>query len=96
MLRLRMFGSPPKRFFHAASVRITERSSPGRKSRPSAGAGLHLQNGVDGRIDNPTIGWKGRGLWATYGSYTPWHFEGGKGETSKVVHFQLRPDPLSK
>jgi hypothetical protein len=52
--------------------------------------------GVDGRIDDSGAGWKGRGLWANYGSYTPWHYEGGKGTTSKVVHFQLRPDPLAK
>jgi len=23
------------------------------------------------------------------------HMEGGKGATSKVLHFQLRPDPLA-
>jgi len=52
--------------------------------------------GVDGRIDDAKTGWKGKGLWATYGAYTPWHYEGGKGTTSKAVHFQLRPDPLAK
>ena len=52
--------------------------------------------GVEGRIDDPTAGWKGRGLWANYGPYTPWHIEGGKGTTSKAVHFQMRPDPLAK
>jgi hypothetical protein len=52
--------------------------------------------GVDGRIDDPKAGWKGKGLWANYGAYTPWHYEGGKGQTSKAVHFQLRPDPLAK
>jgi hypothetical protein len=52
--------------------------------------------GVDGRIDDPKAGWKGRGLWANYGSYNPWHYEGGKGDTSRAVHFQLRPDPLAK
>jgi hypothetical protein len=52
--------------------------------------------GVEGRIDDPKAGWKGRGLWANYGSYNPWHYEGGKGQTSKAVHFQLRPDPLAK
>ena len=51
---------------------------------------------LDGRIDDPTAGWKGRGLWANYGSYTPWHYEGGKGTTGKAVKFQLRPDPLAK
>jgi len=27
---------------------------------------------------------------------TPFHMETGRGTTSKVMHFQLRPDPLSK
>ena len=49
--------------------------------------------GLDGRIDDPTTGWKGRGLWANYGSNYVWHTEGGKGTKSKMVHFQLRPDP---
>jgi hypothetical protein len=51
--------------------------------------------GLDGRIDDAKAGWKGRGLWATYGTRTPFHADGGKGTTSKVVHFQLRPDPLA-
>ena len=51
--------------------------------------------GMDGRIDDPKAGWKGRGLWATYGTRTPQHMEGGKGTTSKVLHIQLRPDPLA-
>jgi len=51
---------------------------------------------MDGRIDNPATGWKGRGLWATVSTRTPFHMEGGKGTTSKVMHFQLRPDPLAK
>src|SRR6266496_3225400 len=51
---------------------------------------------MDGRIDDPNAGWKGRGLWATISTRTPFHMEGGKGTTSKVVHFQLRPDPLAK
>jgi len=51
---------------------------------------------MDGRIDNPKAGWKGRGLWSTYATRAPFHLEGGKGTTSKVVKFQLRPDPLAK
>ena len=51
---------------------------------------------MDGRIDDPNAGWKGRGLWATYGTRTPFHLETGKGTPSKVVKFQLRPDPLAK
>ncbi len=52
--------------------------------------------GMDGRIDDPNGGWKERGLWSTYGTRTPFHAEGGKGTTSKVVYFQLRPDPLAR
>ena len=52
--------------------------------------------GLDGRIDDANAGWKGKGLWSTYATRAPFHSEGGKGTTSKVVHFQLRPDPLAK
>ena len=51
---------------------------------------------LDGRIDDPAAGWKGRGLWATVSTRAPFHMEGGKGTTSKVVKFQLRPDPLAR
>jgi hypothetical protein len=50
---------------------------------------------LDGRIDDPKAGWKGKGLWSTYATRAPWHLEGGKGTTSKAVKFQLRPDPLA-
>ncbi|AHG87854.1 hypothetical protein J421_0317 [Gemmatirosa kalamazoonensis] len=50
---------------------------------------------MDGRIDDPNAGWKGRGLWATVSTRAPFHMETGKGTTSKVLHFQLRPDPLA-
>ena len=52
--------------------------------------------GVDGRIDDPNAGWKGRGLWAANETRVIWLGEGGKGTTSYVAHFQLRPDPLAK
>ncbi|HEX6070817.1 MAG TPA: hypothetical protein VFZ18_13365 [Longimicrobiaceae bacterium] len=51
---------------------------------------------MDGRIDDPDAGWKGRGIWATISTRAPFHMEGGKGTTSKVFHFQMRPDPLAK
>jgi hypothetical protein len=51
--------------------------------------------GLDGRIDDPSAGWKGRGLWANYGTHLIWHTEGGKGTVGKAVHFQIRPDPLA-
>jgi hypothetical protein len=51
--------------------------------------------GMDGRIDDPKGGWKGKGIWSTYATRAMAHVEGGKGTTSKVLHFQLRPDPLA-
>ena len=39
--------------------------------------------GMDGRIDDPNGGWKGRGLWSTYGTRTPFHNEGGKGDQAE-------------
>ena len=56
---------------------------------------------ANGRIDDPNTGWKGKGLWASYSTYTTWHIEGGKGEGGpgvlpKAVKFQIRPDPLAK
>ena len=51
--------------------------------------------GLDGRIDDPKAGWKGRGLWTSSGDRVPWHQEGGKGMTPMAVHFQMRPSPLA-
>jgi hypothetical protein len=51
---------------------------------------------LDGRIDDPKAGWKGRGLWSSDDTRVSSHNEGGKGMTSYIVHFQLRPDPLAK
>ncbi|HXY99102.1 MAG TPA: carboxypeptidase-like regulatory domain-containing protein [Stellaceae bacterium] len=50
---------------------------------------------VDGRIDDPNAGWKGRGLWTTFGSRTAFHGEGGKEARPRVFKFQMRPDPLA-
>jgi len=52
--------------------------------------------GLDGRIDDPNGGWKGRGLWTTSGDRTPWLKEGGKGTVPIAFHFQLRPNPLAE
>ena len=49
-----------------------------------------------GRIDDPTTGWKGRGLWSSFSNYAAWHLEGGPGTLQKAVKFQARPDPLAK
>jgi hypothetical protein len=64
--------------------------------------------GLEGRIDDPKAGWKGRALWATSGNRAPFHIEaidapapGAPGLTPEtfssplVVEFQLRPDPLA-
>ena len=51
---------------------------------------------MDGRIDDPNAGWKGRGVWATFSGRAPFHMETGKGTTSIVYHFQVRPDPLAQ
>jgi hypothetical protein len=50
---------------------------------------------VDGRIDNPNTGWKGRALWTTTGTRAMFHSETGKGEQPRVYKIQLRPDPLA-
>lgn len=50
--------------------------------------------GMEGRIDHPNEGWKGRGLWVTSGDRTPWLKEDGVGTKPLVVHFQVRANPL--
>ena len=52
--------------------------------------------GMDGRIDDPNAGWKGRALYSNYGTHFVWHIEGGKGTKGKIVKFQIRPDPLAQ
>jgi hypothetical protein len=52
--------------------------------------------GLDGRIDDPKAGWKGRGMFADYGLNSIWHMEGGRGTLGEVVKFQMRPNPLAK
>jgi len=51
--------------------------------------------GLDGRIDDPNTGWKGRGLWSASGDRVPWLREGGLGSRPLAVHFQVRPNPLA-
>jgi hypothetical protein len=51
--------------------------------------------GLDFRIDDAKDGWKGKAMHATYSSGVQWHQEGGEGEYSKEVAFQLRPNPLA-
>ncbi len=49
--------------------------------------------GLDGRIDNPKTGWKGRGLWMNDGLDPVIHNEVQHGW---VGHIQMRPNPLAK
>jgi hypothetical protein len=51
---------------------------------------------VDGRVDDPNAGWKGKGLWSTYGQRAMFHLEGGKDNKPRAVKFELRPDPLAR
>jgi hypothetical protein len=55
-----------------------------------------FSRGMDGRIDDPNGGWKGRAMYANYGPNSVWHTEGGKGTLGSLIKFQLRPDPLAK
>jgi len=47
---------------------------------------------MDGRIDDPNAGWKGKAIWTTDATRARFHVEGGNGTSSKVVKFQVRPD----
>jgi hypothetical protein len=49
--------------------------------------------GLDGRIDDPTAGWKGRALWFDNGIDPLLHAEIPQSYVGKV---QLRPDPLAR
>jgi hypothetical protein len=55
----------------------------------------YYAKGLDGRIDDPKAGWKGKGIYTPISTRAPFHMEGGKGTTSKLVKFQMRPDPLA-
>ena len=62
----------------------------------------YFSRSANGRIDDPNTGWKGRGLWSSFSTYTPWQVEGeysdggNAGNGSKAVKFQMRPHPLAK
>ncbi len=49
--------------------------------------------GLDGRIDDPKTGWKGRGLWFDNGTDPVLHSEVQQSYVGKV---QLRPNPLAR
>ncbi len=58
--------------------------------------GFHTR-GMEGRIDDPKAGWKGKGIYATHSSQPVWHQEGGEDGAAgpQIVKFQVRPDPLA-
>ena len=51
-----------------------------------------FSRGLDGRIDDASAGWKGRGLWVNFGSDPITHVETQMGALN---HIQLRPNPLA-
>ncbi len=53
--------------------------------------------GMDGRFDDLSKGWKGKGIYATYATEPVWHQEGGEDGTygPSIVRFQMRPSPLT-
>ena len=55
----------------------------------------YYAKGLDGRIDNPNGGWKGKGIYTPISTRAPFHMEGGEGTRPKLVKFQMRPDPLA-
>jgi hypothetical protein len=66
--------------------------------------GAFFPRGVDGRIDDPNAGWKGRGVYSGSAQDTVWHSEGairyenGKwigSQRPMIVKFQVRPNPLA-
>src|SRR5262249_19892687 len=55
----------------------------------------YYARGIDGRIDDSKAGWKGKGIYTPIATRAPFHMEGGKGVTSKLIKFQMRPNPLA-
>jgi hypothetical protein len=50
---------------------------------------------MDGRIDDPKAGGKGRAVNANFGPSAVWHTEGGRGTRGSVWN-RMRPEPLAK
>ena len=66
----------------------------GRAARAVSARVLHEVDGWPHR--RPLGRLEGAGAVGDVSTRTPFHMETGKGTTSKVMHFQLRPDPLAK
>ena len=39
--------------------------------------------GMDGRIDDPSAGWRGKGVWADFRTQNNWHIEGARGRSRR-------------
>jgi hypothetical protein len=96
-------GTAPHEHMEAAALAAKARRQHNRRSNSIVEAQLRVPYPLgfyakrfDGRIDDASAGWKGRGLWTTSGDRAPWLMEGGKGKKPVAVHFQLRPDPLAR
>jgi hypothetical protein len=48
-------------------------------------------NDVGCRIDDPNGGWKGRGLWTTFGNRTPFHVEVARAIPPRWFTFSCAP-----
>ena len=46
----------------------------------------YYNKSINGRIDDPAAGWKGRGLWTGWGNRNPWHNEGDKRRRARRAH----------
>ena len=66
--------------------------------------GAYFARGVDGRIDDPNAGWKGKGVYSGSAQDTIWHAEDGMEyrdgnwvgtQRPQIVKFQVRPNPLA-
>ncbi len=51
--------------------------------------------GLDGRIDDPKAGWKGRAVWSADEAIPIYQLESGEGSSGRAMKFQVRPDPLA-
>ncbi len=55
----------------------------------------YYSRSIDGRIDDPKAGWKGRGLWSTSAPDLAWHMEGGPGHDPQGSSFPASPESVS-
>ena len=103
MLRAMWSGVPEPRTFLDGHADVKRRIQPTSLLRILTNSPTHTvvrvpypltmyHRGLDGRVDDPEAGWKGRGLWVNYGNDPVKYVET---EIGYVNHIQLRPDPLA-